>query len=83
MLEIIEGQLDNELTTFYYPYGFYSNLSEALFKVLGVKSTVTIDVGLNTIEMGNPESLFKLKRYNIPDHFMVEVILNEVEEQMK
>ena len=48
-----------------YPYGRYTNRSEALLKIMGVEATVIIVPGISTIVRGAPESLYKLKRLTV------------------
>lgn len=50
---------------FTYPYGFNTPLSEAIFRSLGYRATVTVDEGPNVIT-ADPRSLYLLKRYNAP-----------------
>lgn len=53
---------------FVYPYGFYDQKSEELLKDCGFFGTVIIEEGINIVGR-NPETLFRLKRYNA-DHRM-------------
>ncbi|MDD2495174.1 MAG: hypothetical protein PHE29_08280 [Tissierellia bacterium] len=52
--------------------------TETLLSLLGVKSTVTTETGVNAIIKGIPQSLYGLKRINIykdmPDKNLVDLI---------
>lgn len=65
-----ENSIINKITSknihsFSYPKGYYSKDTETLLYLLNVKSTVTIESGVNTIIKGIPQSLFGLKRINV------------------
>lgn len=51
---------------FTYPYGYYNNTSEKTIKELGFKASLSCAEGVSFIEKGNPESLYRIKRYNRP-----------------
>ena len=70
----IEANVENEVTTFAYPYGINSPLSEKLLKDLGYKVTLTVDEGMNLITK-DKKSLFRLKRYNINNELSSEELL--------
>lgn len=61
----IVGMLGTRPFVFAYPFGYYSELTETLLAGMGVKVTLTIQQGLNTIVVDSPESLFALKRFNV------------------
>lgn len=48
-------------TTFAYPYGRYSDVSDQILKEMGFKATLTCDFGINLITK-DPDDLFELKR---------------------
>ncbi|RVU54809.1 polysaccharide deacetylase family protein [Anaerosphaera multitolerans] len=73
---IIEEITKEPIHSFSYPTGYYSEETEVLLGLLGVKSTLTIDEGKNTIIKGLPQSLFKLKRINIYRDMPDENLLN-------
>gem|GEM_PF-1836461 len=50
---------------FAYPFGYYSELTETLLAGMGVKATLTIQQGMNTVVANSPESLFALRRFNV------------------
>lgn len=64
--EELESALDVECRVFTYPYGFWDARTEEILQSLGVQVTVTIDPGVNLIVQGAPQSLYHLKRINVP-----------------
>lgn len=72
------GTLPN---TFAYPYGKYSNESEAILKKLGFKASLTCDYGVNIITK-DPEKLFGLKRvcraHDVPIQKALEKVMKTV-----
>jgi len=65
--QAIEEALGTRVTTFVYPYGRYDENTEAMLQELGVRVTLTTNVGINTIYFGEPESLFLLRRINMTE----------------
>lgn len=51
---------------FTYPYGYYTSTSEQTLRKLGFKASISCAEGVTFIEKGNPESLYRIKRYNRP-----------------
>ena len=49
-------------TAFAYPFGNIDKDSLGVLKNMGIKMTFTSNQGVNTIQQGNPESLYQLKR---------------------
>jgi len=76
--EQLEGITGAELLVFSYPYGKCSELSERLLKEAGVKVTLTIVEGVNNVIRNSPESLFSLKRYNVPGDMTPEELLEKI-----
>lgn len=76
--EIINKITNERIHSFSYPTGYYDQETEALLALLGVKSTLTTQEGINTIIKGLPQSLFSLKRINIyrdmPDENLIKLI---------
>lgn len=50
-------------TTFTYPFGAVSDSSVDVIKELGFKASLGCMEGINTITKGDPDSLYKIKRY--------------------
>jgi len=75
---IIKEITGRSIHSFSYPTGYYSRETEALLGLLGVKSTVTTESGVNTVIKGIPQSLFGLKRISIyrdmPDENLIDLI---------
>ena len=67
---VAQEQLDDlpgkPLPVFTYPYGAYSELSERVLHELGVQVTVTTASGANRLVRDEPESLYLLRRINVP-----------------
>ncbi len=63
----IEENTDSIVTAFAYPNGFYTTLSEVLLSQMGVKITMTVEEGMNTVIKGLPQSLRAMKRYRISE----------------
>ena len=61
-----------------YPYGKYNDLCEILLKEMGVKVTLTIVGGVSTVVRDSPDSLFRLKRYNVPGDMSEKTLLKLV-----
>jgi peptidoglycan/xylan/chitin deacetylase (PgdA/CDA1 family) len=54
-------------SVFAYPYGYASELSEAIFNEMGIYATVTTQENTNTIIQGVPQSLRQMGRYYMTD----------------
>jgi len=74
-LEIIS---DKYPFVYSYPFGKYNDLCEELLKGMGVEVTLTIVEGINTVVRGSPDSLFKLKRNNVPGDMTTEKLLEMI-----
>jgi len=61
----IEKNTDSTVIAYAYPNGFYTTLSEVLLSEMGVKITMTVDEGMNTVIKGLPQSLRAMKRYRM------------------
>jgi peptidoglycan/xylan/chitin deacetylase (PgdA/CDA1 family) len=62
-LEEVTGVIPN---TFTYPFGAFSENTDKVLKSLGFKATFSCTEGISTIKKGDPDSLYKLKRYLRP-----------------
>ena len=62
-----------------YPYGYSSELSEAIFAEMGVYATVTTQPGTNTLIKGLPQCLRQMNRYGITENVTVEQLLELVQ----
>ncbi len=52
--------------TFTYPFGAYSKNTDNILKDLGFKATLSCVEGVSTVRKGDPDSLYRLKRYLRP-----------------
>ncbi|RRD94264.1 hypothetical protein EII17_09130 [Clostridiales bacterium COT073_COT-073] len=50
-----------------YPLGHYDDLTEELLSQSGIKVTMSVDKGMNVIQMKNPKTLRTLKRFLVSD----------------
>ena len=73
---IITGITGSDTNSFSYPTGYCDRETETLLGLLGVKSTVTTENGINTVIKGIPQSLFGLKRISIYRDMSDENLLN-------
>ncbi len=48
-----------------YPNGYYTTLSEVLLSRMGVRITMTVEEGMNTVIKGLPQTLRAMKRYRM------------------
>jgi peptidoglycan/xylan/chitin deacetylase (PgdA/CDA1 family) len=65
-----EGIFENTGTrviSYAYPNGYYTTLSEVLLSRMGVRITMTVEEGMNTVIKGLPQSLRAMKRYRMND----------------
>jgi peptidoglycan/xylan/chitin deacetylase (PgdA/CDA1 family) len=58
----MERNIGGDVFVYAYPYGFYSDLAEALLREEGFTVTLSIDPGANSVVKGLPQSLRKLRR---------------------
>lgn len=65
-------------TTFAYPFGKYSNEGLEVLQELGYKTLLTCNEGVSTIEVGEPEALLTLKRYNRSGNTSTEKFVKKV-----
>lgn len=74
----LSENLGTDNFVFTYPFGAYDDLTEELIKELGYKISVTTDPGTNVILRNIPETLYKLKRYDIKNDTDLENLLNNI-----
>lgn len=77
----IEAGIGNQVTVFAYPYGYYNTLTEVLLSQMGVKVTLTIKPGVNTVIKGLPQSLYAMRRIDITGNMTGEQLIEILEEQ--
>ncbi len=62
----LQSVLDVSCLVYTYPHGRYDTLSEVVLHSLGLRVTVTTDPGVNVVIKGIPQSLYQLKRIDVP-----------------
>ena len=62
----IEAMVGARPFVFSYPFGLSSALAETLLRDMGVEVTLTIADGMNKVSRKDPDSLFRLNRFNVP-----------------
>lgn len=77
--DAIREQLGYTPTVFAYPGGIYSEESESILRALGTKITLSTDVGVNTLTVGDRDSLYLLKRFNINQSTDIQTLLSYVD----
>ena len=58
-----------------YPSGKYDTLTNVVLNQNGIKLTLSVETGINTIIKGLPQSLYALKRFNVDDSLSGEDIV--------
>jgi len=65
---IIQTEIGTDVVIFAYPYGLYSAETESILQELGVRVTLRyLPPGINTVEPGNPDSLFLMYRIGMTE----------------
>lgn len=75
----IENAVGNEVNVYAYPFGFHTEFSEVLLRQMGVKSTMTVEEGANSVLKGLPQSILGLKRYNVTNRITGEALVQLLE----
>ncbi|HML37411.1 MAG TPA: polysaccharide deacetylase family protein [Bacillota bacterium] len=76
----IEKEVGNAVDVYAYPFGYHTSFAEVLLHRMGVKSTLTVEEGPNSVLKGLPQSILGLKRYNITNRITGEALLRLLEE---
>ncbi|MGE5560786.1 MAG: polysaccharide deacetylase family protein [Chloroflexota bacterium] len=61
----IESALGTPVTVYAYPYGIHTDLTEVLLAEMGIKITLTVEEGTNTVVKGLPQTLRAMKRLEV------------------
>ena len=77
--EQLAGLPGKVLPVFAYPFGAYSELSERVLQEQGVQVTVTIADGANRLVKGEPETLRRLRRINVPAGMEPDALLSSID----
>lgn len=80
---LIEQNVPNQVTAYFYPFGKYTVLTEALLREMGNRVSITVQPGMNTIVKGLPQSLYGLKRYGVPTNLDTKQLLDLLEKGLK
>ena len=68
---------------FAYPYGLHNAVTEGMLQTMGVRLTVTIREGMNTLVQGDPSCLYSMTRFNITDDVTGAQLLEKIREPVK
>ncbi len=63
--ELFAGTLGHKMTALAYPYGKFTPLSEVILNEEGIRATVTVTSGMNTVVKGLPQSLRAMNRFTV------------------
>ncbi|MBQ8298552.1 MAG: polysaccharide deacetylase family protein [Clostridia bacterium] len=72
---MIRENLGKETIAVAYPRGVSDDVANKIFKEAGVKITLATTNGINKIEKGNLDSMYKLNRYTIGEHISCEELM--------
>jgi len=78
MINAVYAALGEEVFAVAFPLGIYDTLSQAVLQSMGVRVTLGTQWGSNTIIKGLPQSLLSLRRFTIPDHMSVDMLIELV-----
>ena len=74
----IEAMTGARPFVFSYPFGISDSRTDSLLRDMGVKVTLTITAGFNTVSTGKPESLLSMNRFNVPGDMTPEELLEMI-----
>ena len=66
--------------SFAYPFGLHNAITEGMLQAMGVRITVTIREGINTLVCGDASSLYGMARFNITEDMTGAQLLEKVRE---
>ena len=66
------------MRAFAYPFGLHNGVTEGLLREQGVRVTVTIHEGANTLTQGDPACLYGLNRFNITEDVTGDKLLQKL-----
>lgn len=78
--DAIQKAYGKPVTAFAYPFGLHNAVTEGMLRQAGVRLTVTIREGLNTLTQGDPTCLYGMSRFNITDDVTGEQLLAKIAE---
>jgi len=74
----IENMVGAKPFVFSYPFGSSNDITDGLLREMGVKVTLKITSGLNTVTRDNPDALFSMNRFNVPGDMPPEQLLEMI-----
>ncbi|MBS5151080.1 MAG: polysaccharide deacetylase family protein [Butyricicoccus pullicaecorum] len=66
--------------SFAYPFGLHNAITEGMLQAMGVRITVTIREGMNTLVRGDASSLYGMARFNITEDMTGAQLLEKIRE---
>ena len=75
----IESMLGSQAFVYSYPFGIHTDLTESLLRDMGIRVTLTIEPGVNSVAQGSPESLFSMRRFNVPGDMQPERLIDMID----
>lgn len=75
----IERALGTTVTTYAYPFGLHTYFTEVLLSEMGIKVSLTVEEGMNTLVKGLPQSLLCLKRCSVGEDLSPEELVQYLE----
>ena len=79
LVEIMQSEIGTIPAVFAYPFGRYTEATEAMLRELGVRVTLTTRFGVNTVRRGDSESLRLLNRINMSEANGPERVIEETQ----
>jgi len=73
--ELIYAELGETVFSIAFPHGIYDELSQAVLLEMGMRVTMGVRSGSNTIIMGLPQSLLSLNRFTITNDTDIDTLL--------
>lgn len=81
--DAIRAAFGYDSLAFAYPYGLHNAVTEGMLQTMGVRLTVTIREGINTLVQGDPSCLYSMTRFNIIDDVTGAQLLEKIKEPGK
>lgn len=76
----IHAAFGYDTLAFAYPFGLHNAVTEGMLQTMGVRLTVTIREGINTLVKGDPACLYSMTRFNITDDVTGAQLLEKIKE---
>jgi hypothetical protein len=72
----ISGAVGQDVYALAFPFGKYDTLSQAVLISMGIRVTMSVDHGHNTVIKGLPQSLLSMKRFTVTNDIDIIFCLN-------